>query len=106
MNQLKSNPFSKVRSLLSGQSREEFGFGQRHPVSKQIAEGIRFHLDGMAKTDFAEYTFERRRSNYPTAKSDIVVYDPSGISVIRGREFSEGGHSLVFWRDEERQRVR
>ncbi len=87
--------------MLSGQSKEAFGFGQRHPLTKQITSAIRFHINDLSTADLTHHSFERRRSSYPAAKSDIIIYDPEGTPVVRGREFSEGGHSVVFWREDQ-----
>jgi hypothetical protein len=59
-----------------------------------MVRGIRRHLESMRNTDFAEYTFERRRSTYPQAKSDLIVYNSTGTPVLHGRE-TDG--PLAFW---------
>ena len=84
------------RSRFSGQSFEAFGTGQRFPLSKELSHEIRRHIVQLSRMDLAGYTYERRRSEYPQAKSDIVVYDPDGKIVLNGREM-QGGGDLSFW---------
>jgi hypothetical protein len=89
------NLFSSFRSRMSGQTTEAFGTGERFPVTKQMATSIKSHMNGLINTDLSTYTFERRRSDYPDSKSDIVVYDPEGQVILHGREGSNG--KLSFW---------
>ena len=84
-----------ARSLFSGQTQEAFGSGERFPLTKQMIQKIRRHMSGLEKTDLTAYTFERRHSDYPGAKSDIVIYNDSGQIVLNGREISGGPTS--FW---------
>jgi hypothetical protein len=86
---------TSVRSRFSGQTQEAFGQGERFPVSKTIVKEVRRHLARFEKVDMSAYTFERRRSDYADAKSDLVIYDENGAPVVRGREF-DNGH-LSFW---------
>lgn len=85
----------KLRSKLSGQTREAFGSGQRFPLSNDIRKAISVQMAGMSAADLSGYTFERRHSDYRDTKSDIVIYDASGNAVFHGRESSGG--DLAFW---------
>ena len=85
---------AKVRSFFSGQSQEQFGSGQRFPLTKEITKEVRRHVASLYNADLSQYTFERRHSDHPGAKSDLVIYDPSEKAVIFGREMD--GH-LSFW---------
>jgi hypothetical protein len=86
--------FDLFRSKMSGQSREEFGFGQRYALSKSMIHSIKQHTSGLREKDLSSYTFERRRSAYGDSKSDLVVYDGEGKPVLMGRE---SGGPLSFW---------
>ena len=86
---------SALRSRFSGQSFEEFGEGRRFPLSKAVEHEIRRHVLELSTADLTGYTYERRRSDFVLAKSDIVIYDPSGKHVLEGREMARGGYS--FW---------
>ena len=84
-----------VRTFFSGQTQEAFGIGQQHPLTKPIMKEVRRHIAVLSGADLTGYTFERRHSDYPSAKSDIVVYNPSGKPILDGREMSNG--ELSFW---------
>jgi hypothetical protein len=87
---------SAIRSKLSGQSLEEFGEGQRFPLSKVVQNEIRRHVVELSKADLKGYTFERRRSAFAFGKSDLVIYDSSGNHVLEGREMARGA-GFSFW---------
>ena len=84
-----------MRSKLSGQSFEVFGEGVRVPLSKELTHEIRRHIVELSRKDLTGFTFERRRSVFPQAKSDIVIYDATGTAVLNGREMQGGDTS--FW---------
>ena len=73
-----------------------FGVGQKAPLPTSMQKTIKMHIVEANRDKALEgYTFERRPSQYPTAQSDIVVYDSSGKAVIQGREFAGG--RMSFW---------
>ena len=76
----------QIRSKFSGQTREEFGLGQRHPLSKQIEKSVRRHIVGLRNADLSGYEFERRPSTQKDAKSDLVIYDAEKKPVLYGRD--------------------
>ena len=86
--------FSALRSKMSGQSLEAFGEGQQFPLTKQMIVSIQRHMPSMAVTDLSGYTFERRRSDYAAAKSDLVVYNENKMPVLHGREPESGPVSI------------
>jgi hypothetical protein len=75
-----------VRTFFSGQSREEFGLGQRHPLSRSMEKSIKRHVTGLRRSDLSGYTYERRPSSFKDAKSDIVIYNPDGEAKLFGRD--------------------
>jgi hypothetical protein len=83
-----------MRTLLSGQTKEQFGEGQRHLLTKDMTVQLRRHIAVLRNTDISGYKFERRHSSYPGAKSDIVIYDAGDKPAFFGREMD--GH-LSFW---------
>ena len=86
---------TSVKSLLGvGQKEEAFGFGQRYPLTKQMAASLRRHSNQLVKADLTGYKFERRHSDYTDANADLVIYDPNDKAVFHGREMG-GGFS--FW---------
>lgn len=87
---------SSIRSFFNGQSSEKFGEGKRFPLTKEMVSALYSHLPALRKVDMKGYVFERRRSIYPGAKSDIVVYNAQEQPVVDGREI--GGNSpFSFW---------
>jgi len=86
---------ARVRSLLSGQSAEDFGEGRRFPLTNDMRKAIALQIAGLAKADLKGYTFERRRSGNRNTKSDIVIYDGTSAVVLHGREIAGG--PLAFW---------
>ena len=89
------NMIGSVRSFFSGQSHEAMGEGHKFSLSKPITKEIRRHIAVLSGADLTGYTFERRHSDYPGSKSDLVIYDPSGKSILDGREMNNGETS--FW---------
>jgi hypothetical protein len=85
---------NSIRSLVSRQPQEEFGLGERFPITKAMSVSIKRHMNGLSKADLSGYTFERRRSEYHDAKSDLVIYNPADKPVLNGREI---GGRLSFW---------
>jgi hypothetical protein len=57
------------------------------------------HFSKLTSTDLSAYTFEKRKTNHPQAKSDIDIFDGSGALVIVGREF--GGNQIALWLPQE-----
>ena len=84
-----------IRSIFSGQTQEAFGYGQKYPLSKSLTKEIRRHIAVLSGADLSGFTFERRHSDYPGAKSDIVIYDASGNIKLNGREMNSG--EVSFW---------
>ena len=85
-----------LRSKMSGQTREAFGDGQRFPLTKSLINAVRDHNDELRGVDMSKYQFERRHSDYPATKSEIVIYDPQGELAFHGRENNDGRISI--WR--------
>ena len=83
-----------VRTRFNGQTTEAFGEGQRHPVTKSMIKSIKMHITSLRDTDITSYSFERRRSDYKDAQSDLVIYDGEGHMAMHGRDF---GHVTSFW---------
>jgi hypothetical protein len=86
--------FDAMRSKMSGQTMEKFGEGQRFPLTKQMVKSIYEHIGNLKGSDLSGYTYERKRSDYSQARSDLVIYDVDGKPVLHGRE-SDG--PMNFW---------
>lgn len=87
--------FDALRSKMSGQTLEAFGEGQQFPLTKQMIVSIQRHMSTLKDSDLKGYTFERRRSDYAGAKSDLVIYNASKQPVLHGREL--GGGPISVW---------
>jgi hypothetical protein len=86
--------FSALRSKMNGQTAEAFGEGQQFPLTKPMITSIQRHMPALKDTDLSSYTFERRRSDYAGAKSDLVIYNDSKQPVLHGRELNSGPISV------------
>jgi hypothetical protein len=83
-----------LRSRFNGQSTELFGQGQRYPLTDKMVKSIKKHEVSLRSADLGAFKFERRRSTYHDAKSDLVIYNAEGTPVLNGREFDG---PLSFW---------
>ena len=73
-----------------------FGAGEKAPLTGSMQKTIRQHIvEANQKDALTGYTYERRPSQYPTASSDLVIYDGNGRAVMQGREFAGG--RMSFW---------
>ena len=84
-----------ILGKLFGGSQADFGAGETRPLTKGIQTEVRRHIAVLASADLSAYTFERRRSDYPHARSDLVVYDGAKTAVLDGRELDSG--EISFW---------
>jgi hypothetical protein len=71
-----------------------FGEGERFPLTKQMTVAVKRHMVALKDADLSAYTFERRRSDYKDARSDLVIYDATSAKVLSGREFNSGPTSI------------
>jgi hypothetical protein len=86
--------FTSLRSKMSGQTSEAFGEGERFPVNKQMILTIKRHVVDLKDTDITAYSFERRRSDYKGAKSDLIIYNENKQPILHGREPESGPISI------------
>jgi hypothetical protein len=86
--------FGSITSHFTSKAEMDFGLGERFPLTKQIAAAVRTHSIRLASADLSSFKFERRRSEHPDAKADLVIYDGSANPVLFGREMSAG---MSFW---------
>ena len=73
---------------------QAFGEGERSPVDKQMIITIKRHVVDLKDTDISGYTFERRKSSYKGAKSDLVIYNETKQPILHGREPESGPISV------------
>ncbi len=73
----------------------KFGEGRRRPLSSHLRSALRRSFPNRDWSEIARYSYEERRSRFPGARADVVVYDEAGRSILRGRKPLEGG--IAFW---------
>lgn len=66
----------------------------RQNLPKGLAKEVQYQIRSLSRTDLSQYTYEHSKSEYKSASSDYVVYDPSGKLVLLGRGF---GNRNFFW---------
>ena len=71
--------------------REENG-RSRFPI--KFARQVQLQFSAFSKTDMTAYTFEKKKSQFRDAKSDLSVFDGEGTLQLLGREF---GSRTFFW---------
>jgi hypothetical protein len=86
--------FSSLKGKLPGQAEDSMAEGQPAPLTKRMEAAIRGHLTWYKNTDLSAYTFERKRSEYAAARSDLVIYNENKQPVMHGRELSNGPVSV------------
>jgi hypothetical protein len=72
---------------------------KRENMNLQVETAIRRNIVDVARQDLSGYTFEKRKTRYPNAKYDLLIFDPNGKAVIEGREFTSRDVSLWLRRE-------
>jgi hypothetical protein len=70
------------------------GNDKRESLSSNLVKSVKFHFTTYSTQDIQTFKVERSRSNYPHAKSDLVIFNGQGEAVIKGHEFGGGQTSL------------
>jgi hypothetical protein len=71
------------------------GSVKRGPLDSDMKRELKFHL--RLTTEYMDsLSVEKRKSDYPKAKADYLIFDPEGTAVIEGRHFDGG--AVAFWR--------
>lgn len=60
----------------------------------KLARQVQMQFSAFSRTDMTEYTFEKKKSDFRDAKSDVSVFDSSGVLQLLGRDF---GDRIFFW---------
>ena len=68
---------------------------KREHISPDMTRALGFHLR-LTGDYIASLTVEKRKSAYPNAKLDYLIFDKDGTAVIEGRQF--GGGAVSYWR--------
>lgn len=67
---------------------------KREKLSSNLVKSVKFHFSGFSAAQIAGFKVERTKSDYPGAKSELLIFDEHGTAVIKGREFGGGQTSL------------
>ncbi len=68
---------------------------KREKLSSNLVKSVKFHFNGFSAADIAGFQVERTKSDYPSARSELVIFNKDGTAVIKGREF--GGNQTSLW---------
>jgi hypothetical protein len=74
--------------------RQEVTTTTREVFPIKLAKQVKSQFTEFARTDMAEFTFEKTRSEFYSAKRDLSVYNGAGTMVLHGRDF---GDRIFFW---------
>jgi hypothetical protein len=60
----------------------------------KLAKEVQSQFSAFSRTDMTAFTFEKKKSDFREAKSDLSVFDGSGKLQLLGRDF---GGRIFFW---------
>jgi hypothetical protein len=66
----------------------------RKSFPSKFARQVQSQFTQFTRTDMTAYTFERTKSEFKSAKTDLSVFNTDGKLVLLGREF---GNRIFFW---------
>jgi hypothetical protein len=73
---------------------EDHKIAERKIFPAKLGKQVRSQFTQFTRTDMSAYTFEKVRSDFKTAKTDLTVFDLEGKPVLLGRDF---GDRIFFW---------
>jgi hypothetical protein len=73
---------------------KEHKIGDRKTFPAKLGKQVRSQFSQFTRTDMSAYTFEKVKSGFKTAKTDLSVFDVEGKLVLLGRDF---GDRTFFW---------
>jgi hypothetical protein len=73
---------------------EEHKILERRMLPAKLGKQVRSQFSHFTRTDMSAYTFEKVKSDFKTAKTDLSVFDVEGKLVLLGRDF---GDRTFFW---------
>jgi hypothetical protein len=60
----------------------------------KLARQVQSQFTQFARTDMTAFTYEKKRSDFYSAKHDLAIFNPEGKLVLQGRDF---GDRIFFW---------
>ncbi len=69
----------------------------RQTFPTKLATQVQSQFAYFAHKDLTTFTYERVKSDFRGAKTDLTVFNPDGKLVLHGRDF---GDRTFFWQDQ------
>ena len=66
----------------------------RNAFPPKLAKQIQSQFQQFSHTDMTTFTFDKKKSEFYSAKTDLNVYNQDGKLVLSGRDF---GDRTFFW---------
>jgi hypothetical protein len=66
----------------------------RTTLPVKLARQVQSQFTAFSNTDMTAYTFEKSKSDFKDARSDLSIYDVEGTLKLFGRDF---GDRTFFW---------
>lgn len=66
----------------------------RQTFPPKLAAQVRAQFAQFASTDMSGFTYEKTKSDFYSAKTDLTIYNSEGKHVLMGRDF---GDRTFFW---------
>ena len=73
---------------------EEHKIAERKLFPAKLGKQVRSQFSQFTRTDMSAYTFEKVKSDFKTARTDLSVFDLEGKLILLGRDF---GDRTFFW---------
>jgi hypothetical protein len=73
---------------------EDHKTSERRSFPVKLAKQVQAQFSQFTRTDMSAFTFEKVRSDFKTAKTDLSVFNVEGKLVLLGRDF---GDRTFFW---------
>jgi hypothetical protein len=68
---------------------------ERQLLNPRLTKIAKSQFAKLNRLDISGYTYERRHSNYPEARSDYLIFDENGALAYHAREFRD--KRIFFW---------
>lgn len=66
----------------------------RSAFPEKLAKQVQSQFTRFSSSDLSAFTFERKKSDFYGAKTDLTIFDSDGNHVLAGRDF---GDRVFFW---------
>jgi major membrane immunogen (membrane-anchored lipoprotein) len=73
---------------------EQTKISERRTFPAKLGKQVQSQFSQFTLTDMSAYTFEKVKSDFKSAKTDLTIFDLDGKMVLLGRDF---GDRTFFW---------